>query len=70
MALATDNAHAASPSRYRTHEVRNQARPATGFNAFSGETLFPQQWLAVVVIVAWGIVAYGLLLWRLTQREA
>jgi ABC-2 type transport system permease protein len=39
-------------------------------NAFSGETLFPQQWLAAAVIVAWGIVAYGLLLWRLTQREA
>lgn len=39
-------------------------------NAFSGETLFPQQWLAVFVIVAWGVVAYGLLLWRLSKREA
>ncbi|MFN8538989.1 MAG: ABC transporter permease [Thermomicrobiales bacterium] len=39
-------------------------------NAFSGETLFPQQWLAVLVIVAWGVVAYGLLLWRLSKREA
>ena len=42
MALATDNAHAASPSRYRTHEVRNQARPATGFNAFSGDIVLRQ----------------------------
>jgi ABC-2 type transport system permease protein len=39
-------------------------------NAFSGETLFPQQWLAVVVMFAWGVVAYGLLLWRLSKREA
>jgi ABC-type Na+ efflux pump permease subunit len=39
-------------------------------NAFSGETLFPQQGLAVFVIVAWGVVAYGLLLWRLSRREA
>jgi ABC-2 type transport system permease protein len=39
-------------------------------NAFSGETLFPQQWLAVLVIVAWGVVAYGLLFWRLSRREA
>jgi ABC-2 type transport system permease protein len=39
-------------------------------NAFSGETLFAQQWLAVLVIVVWGVVAYGLLFWRLSRREA
>ena len=39
-------------------------------NAFSGETLFAQQWLAALVIVAWGVVAYGLLFWRLSRREA
>lgn len=30
---------AASSSRYATHQVRNQARPATGFNAFSGDVV-------------------------------
>ncbi len=39
-------------------------------NAFSGETLFPRQWLAALVIAAWGVVAYGLLWWRLSRREA
>lgn len=39
-------------------------------NAFSGETLFAQPWLSLLVVVAWGIAAYGLLLWRLSQREA
>ncbi len=29
----------AFPSRYGTHEVRNQAAPATGFNAFSGDVV-------------------------------
>lgn len=39
-------------------------------NGLSGETLFPQPWLAVLIIVAWGVLAYGLLLWRLSRREA
>lgn len=29
----------AAPDRYATHEVHNQAAPATGFNAFSGDTV-------------------------------
>ncbi|MCZ0733678.1 acyl-CoA dehydrogenase family protein [Phreatobacter sp. AB_2022a] len=28
-----------SASRYSTHDVRNQARPATGFNAFAGDAV-------------------------------
>ena len=29
----------AAPDRYATHEVHNQAAPATGFNAFSGDAV-------------------------------
>jgi len=29
----------AATARYATHEVRNQAKPATGFNAFSGDVV-------------------------------
>ncbi len=39
-------------------------------NGLSGEAIFSGQWLSVLIIVAWGVVAYGLLLWRLSLREA
>ncbi len=35
-----------------------------------GEALFPDAWLSFLVIAAWGAVAYALLLWRLSRREA
>lgn len=38
-------------------------------NSASGHPFFPQAWLSYLVIAAWGIVAYGLLLWRLSRRE-
>ena len=38
-------------------------------NAATGEDLFKDQALSLVVIAAWGIVAYALLLWRLSRRE-
>jgi hypothetical protein len=39
-------------------------------NGLSGDDIFGRPWLAVLIIVAWGVVAYGLLLWRLSRREA
>jgi hypothetical protein len=39
-------------------------------NGLSGDELFGRPWLAVLIIAAWGAVAYGLLLWRLSRREA
>ena len=39
-------------------------------NGLSGDELFGRPWLGVLIIVAWGAVAYGLLLWRLGRREA
>jgi putative acyl-CoA dehydrogenase len=36
--LSTDRPEA-GPHRYSTHEVRNQAEPATGFNAFTGDVV-------------------------------
>jgi hypothetical protein len=38
-------------------------------NGLSGDELFGRPWLAVLIIAAWGAVAYGLL-WRLSKREA
>lgn len=38
-------------------------------NAATGEELFHDQALSLAVIVAWGVVAYALLLWRLSRRE-
>jgi hypothetical protein len=39
-------------------------------NGMSGEAIFGRPWLSALVLVAWGVVAYGLLLWRLSRREA
>ncbi|HEX5163779.1 MAG TPA: ABC transporter permease [Thermomicrobiales bacterium] len=39
-------------------------------NAISGEAIFDQLWLSFVVIALWALAGYGLLLWRLSRREA
>ncbi|MBF5007019.1 acyl-CoA dehydrogenase family protein [Diaphorobacter caeni] len=40
MNQSTSSASLVAPAdRYRTHEVRNQAQPANGFNAFSGDAV-------------------------------
>lgn len=38
-------------------------------NAFGDRPVFGDAWVAVLVIVAWGALAYGLLGWRLSRRE-
>ena len=38
-------------------------------NAFAGRTLYPDSWLSYVVLMAWGVFAYGLLWWRLSRQE-
>lgn len=38
-------------------------------NGMSGETLFPNVWLSVLVLIAWVVVFYALLFWRLSRRE-
>jgi hypothetical protein len=40
-----------------------------GVNAFAGETVFGDQWLSVAILVAWAVVAYGFVWWRLSRRE-
>lgn len=39
-------------------------------NAVSGQAIFPSLWSAFLVIAGWVVVAYLLLLWRLSRREA
>jgi ABC-type multidrug transport system permease subunit len=39
-------------------------------NGLSGEALFPDAWLSVLVVAAWGLAAYLLLLRQLRRREA
>lgn len=39
-------------------------------NAVSGQTLFPDMWLSLAVLLVWTVVAYGLLWLRLSRREA
>jgi ABC-2 type transport system permease protein len=39
-------------------------------NGISGEAIFGQIWLSFVVIALWALAGYGLLLWRLSRREA
>jgi len=38
-------------------------------DATLGGDVFPDAWLSYLVLVAWGVGAYGLLLWRLRRRE-
>lgn len=40
-----------------------------GANAFAGRPLYSNEWLSVAIILAWGVVAYGLVWWRLAQRQ-
>jgi ABC-2 family transporter protein len=37
-------------------------------NSMAPQPLYPQAWLSYLVIIAWGVVAYALVLWRLSQR--
>lgn len=39
-------------------------------NGVSGIDFFPNPWLSVLVVAIWGMIAYGLLLLRLSRREA
>jgi ABC-2 type transport system permease protein len=39
-------------------------------NGLAGEALFGDAWISYAVIVAWAVVAYGLLAWRLSRRES
>jgi len=38
-------------------------------NAFGDRALFSDAWLSIVVIAAWGALAYGLLAWRLARQD-
>lgn len=38
-------------------------------NAFGDRPVFADAWVSVLVVVAWGVVIYGLLAWRLARRE-
>ncbi len=38
-------------------------------NSMTTHPFYPNAWLSYLVIAAWGVVAYGLLLWRLSRRE-
>lgn len=37
-------------------------------NSMTTQPLYPQVWLSYLVIIAWGVVAYALVLWRLSRR--
>jgi ABC-2 family transporter len=39
-------------------------------NSMAAQPLYPRAWLSYLVIIAWGVVAYALVLWRLSRREA
>lgn len=39
-------------------------------NSAASERIFSNEWLSVVIILLWGAVAFSLLLWRLSRREA
>ena len=38
-------------------------------NAALGQRLFDRPWLSYLVIIAWGAVAYSVVLWRLSRRQ-
>ena len=41
-----------------------------GVNALAGRQLFGAEWLSVAIILGWAVVAYGLVWWRLSRKEA
>jgi hypothetical protein len=47
-----------------THTMR------LGVNAFAGRAVFEEMWMSFAILAAWAAVAYGLVWWRLTRREA
>ncbi len=38
-------------------------------NSMASQPIYPQAWLSYLVILAWGAVAYVLVVWRLSRRE-
>jgi len=38
-------------------------------NALAGERIFGDPWLSYLVLIGWGVFAYGLVLWHLSRRE-
>lgn len=56
-------------------EVLFAALPSTQamrllINSMAPQPIYPQAWLSYLVIIAWGVVAYALVLWRLSRRAA
>jgi hypothetical protein len=47
-----------------THTVR------LATNALVGQSLYPNGWLSWLVLAAWGVAAYAVVVWRLRTREA
>ena len=39
-------------------------------DAYAGRSLFSNAWLSYLVLVLWGLAAYGLVWWRLSRQEA
>lgn len=39
-------------------------------NGLTGHAIFPDVWLSVLVLIAWAVAAYGLLVLRLSRRQA
>lgn len=39
-------------------------------NGLTGTAIFPDVWLSVLVLIAWAVAAYGLLVLRLSRRQA
>ncbi len=37
-------------------------------NSMTSQPIYPQVWLSYFVIIAWGVIAYALVLWRLSRR--
>ena len=40
------------------------------FNSAAAEPIFANQLLSIVVVAAWAVLAFGLLLWQLSRRQA
>lgn len=38
-------------------------------NSVAQRPLFPNMWVSYLIIAVWGVLAYGLLFWRLSRRE-
>lgn len=43
---------------------------STGSARFTDKPLFGDIWVSYAVLLAWVVIAYGLLAWRLARRES